>query len=71
MTIRRRLYYPTEHRRGPYQVATMRHHRGFVILDSRTARPAWCESHPLTGRARAVLVPSIAIALRIAATLDV
>lgn len=67
--IRRRLYYPTEHRRGPYVVATMRHHRGYVILDGRTNRPAWTEPHPHTGRPRALLVPSIVVALRIAATL--
>lgn len=69
MTIRRRLYYPTTHRCGPFVVATMRHRTGFVILDSRTKRPAWIEPHPNTGRPRAVLVPSLVIALRIANSL--
>ena len=67
--IGRRRYYPTNHRRGPYTVATMRHHRGYVILDSRTGRPAWYEPHPITGRPRAVLVPTLAASLRIAETL--
>lgn len=70
MTIRRRLYYLTAHHRGPFTVATMRHHRGYVILDSRTNRPAWIESHPHTGRPRALLVPTLVIALRVAETLN-
>jgi hypothetical protein len=65
----RRILYPTAHHVGPFRVARRRQTRGFVIIDDRTGRPAWTEPHPVTGRPRALLVPRIAEALRIAANL--
>lgn len=65
----RRTLYPTKHTVGPFRIATIRQATGFVILDDRTGRPAYTESHPISGRPMAARIPRLAEALRIAATL--
>ena len=66
----RRLIFPTAHHVGPFRIVTMRQQRGYAILDDRTGRPAWTEPHPVTGRDRALMVPTVHIALRIARSLE-
>jgi hypothetical protein len=67
---RRRLTFPTAHHVGPFRIVTMRQVRGYAILDDRTGRPAWTEAHPITGRPRALMVPTVPVALRIARSLE-
>ena len=51
---------------GPLRLVTYRQERGYGIIDSRTGRPAYTESHPVSGRPIVALVPDVHRALLIA-----
>jgi hypothetical protein len=65
--VTRRRLYSTHMTVGPFRLATLRHRRGYVIVDDRTGAIAFTEAHPVTGRPRPALEPDARRALRIAA----
>ncbi len=67
--IRRRSAYPTRMTVGPFRLATLRHRRGYVILDDRTGQVAYLTPHPVTGRPIPALEPDARRALNIAASI--
>ena len=64
---RRRLYYPTRMSVGPFRLVTLRHARGYAIVDDRTGAIARTMRHPITGRPIPALEPDARQALRYAA----
>ena len=69
MTRRRRIVYPTALAVGPMRLATLRHQRGYVIVDDRTGRIAATVAHPITGRPMPALEPDARRALQVAAAI--
>ena len=69
MTRGRRIVYPTRMSVGPFRLATLRHQRGYVIVDDRTGAIAYTTAHPVSGRPIAALAPDAQRALTIAAML--
>jgi hypothetical protein len=67
--IRRRCY-PTRMTVGPFRLVTLRHRRGYAIVDDRTGRVAYTAAHPISGRPMAALVSDAREALRIAAAIE-
>jgi hypothetical protein len=61
----RRLTYPTGRSIGGYQVVTFRHTRGFAIL-APDGTAAYTSAHPVTGRPRPALLPTMREALTVA-----
>ena len=55
MTRRRRIVYPTDMHAGPFRLVTLRHARGYAIVDDRTGAIACTAAHPETGG----LVPAL------------
>ena len=70
MTRRRRLYFPSRMAVGPFRLATLRHARGYAIVDDRTGQIAYTTAHPISGRPIPALEPDARRALTIAAMLD-
>ena len=55
---------------GPHQPARLPRLRGWTVVDTRTGRIALTEPHPISGRARPAIVPSLDVAIRAAYDLD-